>query len=534
MVERWIPAWRSTPKGLEHPGRRADRRRSPGPAWTACAAGGTRAPRRTSACASRSTGMGHLHAHNGVPWAQRASGSLPYTPPAWGSRIRVAAGALLLVFAAQAVAACCPVRDWTRSRTFLPGTRTEDGRVALNRQHPPWSAPVRAPSAGAPSPRGFLDPNLLETRIRVDLRVGLPLPERRDRLRFWGPARGRAGNAAGPLCVPLGRRSLRPRGGPSRPRLLRPSARASWPTPTSSPWTGSWRASPPWPSINCGGAKASPRASRWARRWRQVLGAGVRPRGGGPGLPGTGPGPPSGLAPPVRGGPSSTSPTCSPGSRLLRQGGGSAAPGPPARVPALHAGGVQGRFWSYFAGGTPGEDAPSHAPRHRHAAVLAVRGAWRGLQDEAFLLLPAALVFAVADRLCRRSRGPLRVPVLVSCWSSRAGWGPVRSGGSALPPPPPLGWLAWGNAAHRPRPLAYLTSWRAGRPTAGRCWTIRTSTRGQDTQAPQAWMDATGGGDLPPLHGEASPEYHGIATRRPSEEFRGAPRPGWYAVSVQA
>jgi predicted membrane-bound dolichyl-phosphate-mannose-protein mannosyltransferase len=196
------------------------------------------------------------------------------------------------------------------------------------------------------------------------------------------------------------------------------------------------------------------------------------------------------------------------------------------------------RFWSYFAVALAVKTPIPTLLALLAAGVLAVRGHRAGAIDEGFLLVPAAVFFAVTTTFADDLGVRYVLPVLSLLLIFAGRLGPwllerrLRTGlGLAL-----LAWLAWGTLRIAPDHLAYFNA-LAGGPENG--WKVLDDSNidwGQDLKRLKPWMERNGVGEIALLYtGNASPEYHGIRYRKVSDqEFREAPFPGWYAISVQA
>ena len=455
----------------------------------------------------------------------------------------MAAGALLLVFAAQAVAGMLPLSATWDEITHLPSgyTYLKTGEIALNRQHPPLVKLLCALPLLALHPRAdFLDPNLLETP-GYEWIYGSAFLYRNDadRLLFWGRlpvvalgtllglyvflwAGALFGPAAGVLALAL--YAFCPSFLAHTHLVTMDVGLACFATMA---FYHLWRGQ----SLAAGAALGAALATKFSAL-AFVPAAAVLA-----------------CMAPGRGRRLATLLLSAAAvvylAYLLPTDPGFYAKG----VEALHRdhqpgfqhymlGEFKERFWSYFAVALLVKTPLPTLLAIATAAVLAVRGAWRGLQDEAFLLLPAALFFAVTTVLADDLgvRYVLPVLVLLLIFAGRVGpWlleGRARLALGALL----LVWLVWGTLRIAPDHLAYFNE-LAGGPANG--WKVLDDSNidwGQDLKRLKPWMDAHGVEEISLLYtGNASPEYHGIRYRVvPQEEFRGAPRPGWYAVSVQA
>ncbi len=459
-----------------------------------------------------------------------------------GFRIRVAAGALLLAFAAQAVAGMLPLSATWDEITHLPSgyTYLKTGEVALNRQHPPLVKLLCALPLLALHPHAdFLDPNRVETP-GYEWIYGSDFLYRNDadRLLFWGRLPVVAlGTVLGLYVFLWASARFGPPGGLLALALYAfcPSFLAHTHLVTmdvglacfaTMAFYHLWRGQ----DLAAGAALGAALATKYSAL--AFLPAAIALV----------------LVTPGR------------GRRLARVLLPAAAvvylayllptdPGFYVRgLAALHRdhqahfehyllGAFQERFWSYFAVALAVKTPIPTLLAMGAAAALAWRGRRGSLRDEAFLLLPAALFFAVTTALADDLGVRYVLPVLVLLLIFAGRVGPwllerrARLGVAALL----LGWLVWGTVRIFPDHLAYFNE-LAGGPGNG--WKVLDDSNidwGQDLKRLKPWMDAHGVQEIALLYtGNASPEYHGIRYRRLDKDEFGAPRPGWYAISVQA
>jgi len=460
-----------------------------------------------------------------------------------GFRIHVAAAVLLLAFAAQAVAGMLPLSATWDEITHLPSgyTYLKTGEIVLNRQHPPLVKLLCALPLLALRPRAdFLDPNLLETP-GYEWIYGTDFLYRNDadRLLLWGrlPVVG-LGTLLGLYIFLWAAALFGPGGGIFALALYAfcPSFLAHTHLVTmdvglacfaTMAFYHLWRSQ----SLAAGAALGAAFATKFSAL--AFLPAAIA----------------LALAVPGRRGRRLATLLVAAAAviylaYLLPTDLGFYIKG----IQALHRdhqpgfehymlGMFQERFWSYFGVALLVKTPVPTLLAIGGAAVLALRGHWRSFGDEAFLLLPAALFFAVTTALADDLGVRYVLPVLafLLIFAGRVGpWLLERRLRLAVAGVL-LAWLVWGTLRISPDHLAYFNE-LAGGPANG--WKVLDDSNidwGQDLKRLKPWMDAHGVREVALLYtGNASPEYHGIRYRKLDREEFGAPRPGWYAVSVQA